>query len=157
MDGESEDLSKKAKEHSEKLSKLGLELSKIQFSYKVEHKPSKNYWQKRIKDFERYKKTGLEYYNQSYNLMSVISKNESELFLLRISKFHQLGSELIKIMKNIEENPSIMDSKDKHQSQWSKKIRKEITECSDKCLNHEKEMNFLFREFYEKQLKKILE
>ena len=35
------------KEHSDKLAKLGMELSKIQFSYKVEEKTSKEYWQKK--------------------------------------------------------------------------------------------------------------
>ena len=147
MDESLKDARKKARDYSENLSKLGLELSKNQFSYKIENKPSKKYWEKRIKDFERYKKAGIGYYNQVYNLMDLINKEESELFLLRISKFHQLGSELIKIMKNIKENPTIIDSKDKHQSYWSKKIKNEIIECSNKCLEHEKEMNFLFRDF----------
>ena len=60
-------------------------------------------------------------------------------------------------MEKIEKNPSIMNSKDRQQSLWSRKIKEEITEHSNKCLQHEKDMNTLFREFYEKYLKKILE
>ena len=45
-------------------------------------------------------------------------------------------------MEKIEKNPSIIDSKDKQQSQWSKELKKQITEQSNKCLNHEKEHEF---------------
>ena len=155
MNQDSENLKKKAKEYSQNLTKLGLELSKIQFSYKLEHKPSKIYWGKRIESFKKYKDAGLKYYNQAYSLINLVNKEESQLFMLRISKFHQLGSILIETMKKIEENPSIIDSKDRQQSIWSKKIREQITKNSNNCLNHEKEMNLLFREFYEKNLKKI--
>ncbi len=89
--------------------------------------------------------------------MNLVNKEESQMFLLRTSKFRQLGLKLIEIMEKIKENPSIIDSKDKQQSQWSKEIRDQITEHSNKCLHHEKDMNASFREFYEKYLKKILE
>jgi len=154
---DSENLKKLAKEHSEKLAKLGRELGEIQFSYKVERKPSKEYWQKRIVDFKKYNEKGMKYYNQVYSLMNLVNKEESQMFLLRTSKFHQLGSTLIEIMEKIKKNPSIIDSKDKQQSQWSKEIRDQITEHSNKCLYHEKDMNASFREFCEKHLKKILE
>lgn len=157
MSQDSENLKKNVKEHSKNLTELGTELTKIQFSYKVEYKPSKIYWQKKIKDFEKYKEIGLNYYNRVYSLMNLINKDESQMFLLHISKFHQLGSTLIETMKKIENNPSIIDSKDRQQSLWSKKIKEQIIDHSDDCLNHEKEMNFLFRTFYEKYLKKILE
>ena len=153
----SENLKKIAKEHSEKLAKLGMELGKNQFSYKVENKPSKEYWQKKIDNFKKYSKKGLEYYNQTYSLMSLVNTEEAQMFLLRTSKFRQLGTTLIEIMEKIEKNPSIMNSKDKQQSMWSRKIKEEITEHSNKCLQHEKDMNTLFRECYEKYLKKILE
>ena len=152
-----ENLKKSAKEHSEKLAKLGAELGKIQFSYKVENKPSKEYWQKRIDDFKKYNEKGMKYYNQAYYLMNLVNKEESQIFLLRTSKFRQLGLTLIKIMEKIKENPSIIDSKDVQQSKWSKEIRDQITEHSNKCLHHEKAMNTSFREFNEKYLKKILE
>jgi len=157
MSQDQEKLKKIAKEHSEKLAKLGMELSEIQFSYKVEEKPSKEYWQKRIDDFKKYNEKGMEYYNQVYSLMNLVNKEESQMFLLRTSKFRQLGLTLIEIMEKIKENPSIIDLKDKQQSQWSKEIRDQITEHSNKCLHYEMDINTSFREFYEKYLKKILE
>ena len=157
MSQDSESLKKSAKKYSEKLSKLGIELGKIQFSYKVEKNPSKEYWQKRIDDFKKYSEKGMKYYNQAYSLINLVNKEESQMFLLRTSKFHQLGLTFIEIMEKIKENPSIIDSKDKQQSQWSKEIRDKITEHSNKCLHHEKDMNTSFREFYEIHLKKILE
>ena len=157
MSNDQENLKKSAKVHSEKLAKLGMELSEIQFSYKIEEKPSKEYWQKRINDFKKYNEIGMKYYNQVYSLMNLVNKEESQMFLLRTSKFHQLGLTLIEIMEKIKENPSIVDSKDKHQSQWSREIRDQITEQSNKCLRYEMDINTSFREFYEKYLKKILE
>jgi len=152
-----ENLKKLAKEYSEKLAKLGMDLGRNQFSYKIENKPSKEYWQKRIIDFKKYSEKGLEYYNQTYSLMNLVNTEEAQMFLLRTSKFHQLGTTLIEIMEKIEKNPSIMNSKDKQQSMWSRKIKEEIMEYSNKCLQHEKDMNALFRKHYEKYLKKILE
>jgi len=157
MSNDQENLKKSAKVYSEKLAKLGMELSEIQFSYKIEEKPSKEYWQKRIDDFKKYNEIGMKYYNQVYSLMNLVNKEESQMFLLRTSKFHQLGLTLIEIMEKIKENPSIIDSKDKHQSQWSREIRDQITEQSNKCLRYEMDINTSFREFYEKYLKKILE
>jgi len=157
MSDDQENLKKSAKAHSEKLAKLGMELSEIQFSYKIENKPSKEYWQKRIDDFKKYNEIGMKYYNQAYSLMNLVNKEESQMFLLRTSKFHQLGLTLIEIMEKIKENPSIVDSKDKQQSQWSREIRDQITEHGNKCLRYEMDINTSFREFYEKYLKKILE
>ena len=157
MSLDQESIKKLAKEHSEKLAKLGTELGKIQFSYKVEGKPSKEYWQKRIDDFKKYNEKGMEYYNQTYSLMNLVNKEESQIFLLSTSKFRQLGLTLIEIMEKIKENPSIIDSKDKQQSRWSKEIRDQITEHGNKCLRLEMDINTTFREFYEKHLKKILE
>ena len=79
------------------------------------------------------------------------------MFLLKTSKFHQLGTELIKLMHQIEDNPSIINSKDKQQSQWSKKIKERILESSTNCLENEKNMNLDFRKFYDVEIKKILE
>jgi len=157
MSNDKENLKKSAKVHSEKLAQLGKELGEIQFSYKIEENPSKEYWQKRIDDFKKYNEIGMKYYNQVYSLMNLVNKEESQIFLLRISKFRQLGLTLIEIMEKIKENPSIVDSKDKQQSQWSKEIKNQITEQSNKCLRYEMDMNTSFREFYEKYLKKILE
>ena len=157
MSNEQEKLKKSAKEYSEKLAKLGIELAKVQFSYKIEEDSSKEYWQNRINDFKKYNEMGMKYYNQVYSLMNLVSKEESQLFLLSTSKFHQLGLTLIEIMEKIKENPSIVDSKDKQQSQWSREIRDQITEHGNKCLRLEMDINTSFREFYEKHLKKILE
>jgi hypothetical protein len=157
MSNDQENLKKSAKVHSEKLAQLGKELGEIQFSYKIEKTPSKEYWQNRINDFKKYNEMGMKYYNQVYSLMNLVNKEESQIFLLSTSKFHQLGVTLIEIMEKIKENPSIVDSKDKHQSQWSREIRDQITEQSNKCLRYEMDINTSFREFYEKYLKKILE
>ena len=151
------ELGGKIKEHSNILSKLGTDLAKNQFSYKVEKKKSKEYWIKRIADVEKYNKKGLEYYNEIYSMMNMINKEESQMFLLRIGKFHQLGLELMKIMEKIKENPTIGDSKDKQKSQWSKEIGENLIEQSDKCLQFERDMNIAFRKFYEKYIKEILE
>ena len=157
MNDDAENTKNMVKEHSDKLAKLGMELSKIQFSYKVEEKTSKEYWQKRILSFDEYSKKALEYYNQIFSLIKNIEKEESERFLLQISRFRQLSSSLIEIMKKIEENPSVINSKDRQQSQWSRELKNNITEESNKCLHHERDMNSYFRDFYEKHLKNILE
>jgi len=157
MSENTENLKKILQGYSKKLTKLGSVLAKEQFSYKIEEKTSKKYWQKRIEEFKKYNETGLEYYNQVQSMMNVIDKDKGQLFLLDISKFHQLGIKLIKIMETIEETPSIINSKDKQQSHWSKKIKKDISETSVECLDHEKYMNVSFREFYNSDIKKILE
>ena len=157
MSQDPENLKKSAKEHSDKLAKLGMELGEIQFNYKIEEKASKEYWEQRIKDFKKYNEKGLEYYNQVHAMMNLVNKEESEMFLLRISKFRQLSTTLIEIMEKIKENPSIIDPKDKQQSKWSKEIKNQITEQSNKCLRYEMDTNTSFREFYEKYLKKIIE
>ena len=90
-------------------------------------------------------------------MMNLINIEEAQMFLLQTSKFHQLGTELIKLMYQIEENPSIISSKDKQQSQWSKKIKEKILQVSSKCLENEKNMNLNFRKFYDKEIKTILE
>ena len=123
MNEGTENLKKSIQNCSEKLTKLGSILSKNQFSYKIEEKTSKQYWQKRIEYFKKYNETGLAYYNQVQNMMNFIDKDKGQLFLLDIGKFHQLGIKLIKIMEKIEETPSIIDSKDKQQSHWSKEIK----------------------------------
>ena len=100
---------------------------------------------------------GFEYYNQAYSLMTLVDKEEARMFLSRASEFRQMGLELIGIMEKIRENPTIMDKKDRQQSQWSKEIKTSVTEHSRECLRHEMDMNTSFREFYEKNLKSILE
>ena len=157
MVADSEDFDKDIKQHSKKLAKLGTDISKIKFSYKVEYKPIKEYWMNRIENFEKYKEVATDYYNQAFLVMKLVNKEESELFLIYISKFHQLSSSIIEIMNKILDNPSIMNEKDKQQSKWSKKIRNQIIEQSDKCLNLEKDMNSSFRIFYDKNLKQISE
>ena len=89
--------------------------------------------------------------------MRVIDEEKSQMFLLQIAKFRQLGLTLIEIMEKLEENPSIINSKDRQQSQWSREIKNQIIEQSDKCLKCEREMNTTFREFYEEKMKVILE
>ena len=157
MNSESNEIKNKVKENSEKLMELGSILAKNQFSYKIEEKKSKEYWQNRIEDLQKYNESSIAYYNQVQNMMNLINKEKGDMFLLQISKFHQLGREVKKIMQEIEETPSIVNSKDKQQSQWSKKVKEKLIEISTKCLEHEKVMNLNFRKFYDEEVKKILE
>ena len=157
MNQYSDDLKKTMQENSKKLTQLGSILAKKQFSYKIEEKTSKEYWQKRIEHLKKYNEISLAYYNQIQNMMNLINKEKSQIFLLEISKFHQLGTELVKIMHQIEKTPSIINSKDKQQSQWSKKIKEKFVEVNANCLEHEKYMNIGFRKFYDIEIKKILE
>ncbi len=152
-----DNLKNSIKDASEKLAKLGTELANIKFSYKVEEKASKDYWMKRMNEFKNHNDKSLEYYNQVHAMMNLVNKEESQMFLLRISKFRQLGLELLEIMQKIKDNPSITDPKDKQQSQWSKEIKNNLNEQSGKCLNHERDMNKTFRDFYQNQLKQILD
>lgn len=157
MNQDPENLKKSAKEHSDKLAKLGMELWEIQFSYKIEEKVTKEYWNQRMGDFKKYNEKGLEYYNQVHAIMDLVNKEEAQRFLLRVSKFRQLSTTLSETMEKIKENPTIIDSKDRQQSLWSREIKTQITEQSNESLRHEMDMNGSFREFYEKHLKNILE
>jgi len=152
-----EKLKKTAKEYSNNLANLGKDLSEIQFNYKVIENPTEQYWQKRINEFKKYNEKGTEYYTQAHALMSLVDKEQSGLFLLSISKFRQMGLKLITNMEEVKQNPSIIKSKDKQQSKWSKELREKLIESSNACLHHEMDMNRFFREFYEKNLKNILE
>ena len=157
MSQDSEEIKIRIQEQSKKLTELGSILAKNQFTYKIEEKISKEYWQKRIQDLTKYNEISLAYYSQVQKMMNLINIEEAQMFLLQTSKFHQLGTDLIKLMHQIEENPSIISSKDKQQSQWSKKIKEKISEVSSKCLENEKNMNLNFRKFYDKEIKIILE
>ncbi len=152
-----EKIKKLAKEHSDNLAVLGKELSEIQFNYKVVENTTEQYWQNRINEFKKYNEKGTEYYTQAHALMSLVDKEQSGLFLLSISKLHQLGLKLVTNMEEVKQNPSIVKSKDKQQSKWSKDLREKLIESSNQCLRHEMDMNKFFREFYEIHLKNILE
>ena len=146
------DSDKTTKEYSQKLEKLGAELSKIQYDFKIKDKSSEKYWAKRIQEFENYHKKTIEYFTQSYALMSLANEEQSDMFLLRISKLRQLGEKLLEDMKKIKQKPSIMNLKDKQQSRWSIELREQLIKSNNDCLNHEKHMNIFFKEFYEKYL-----
>ena len=156
MSNESDTFKKSLKESSDRLAKLGSELGQIRFSYKVKDKPDDTYWDKRIADFKKYREKSLEYYNQVIALMKLIDKDESNVFLLSTGKLHQTGISLIESMMTVKENPNIMNSRDKQQSQWSKGIRDQVINKSSECLHLETAMNSSFREFYAKRLKVIL-
>ena len=152
-----EKLKETAKEYSNNLANLGKDLSEIQFNYKVIENSTEQYWQKRINEFKKYNEKGTEYYTQAHALMNLVDKERSGLFLLSISKFRQMGLKLLTNMEEVKQNPSIIKSKDKQQSKWSKEPREKLIESSNACLHHEMDMNRFFREFYEKYLKNILE
>jgi len=152
-----EKLKKLVTEYSENLAKLGNDLSEIQFRYKIIENITNEYWKNRIEKFKKYSEKGKEYYFQAHALINLVDKEQSGLFLLSISKLRQLEVNLEKIMLEVMQNPSIIKSKDKQQSKWSKELREQLVEVSNKCLDHETSMNKVFREFYESKLKKILE
>jgi len=156
MTDELETLKKTAKGYSNNLAKLGKELSEIQFNYKIIENTTEQYWQKKIIEFKKYNELGIEYYTQAHALMNLVDKEQSGLFLLSISKLRQIGLKLLLNMEEVKNNPSVIKSKDKQQSKWSKELKEKLTESSNACLHHEMDMNKFFREFYEKHLKNIL-
>jgi len=157
MTEELKKLKKSASEYSDNLAKLGKELSEIQFNYKIIENTTKQYWQNRINEFKRYNEKGMEYYTQAHALINLADKEQSGLFLLSISKLHQMRLKLITNMEEVKQNPSVIKSKDKQQSKWSKELREKLLESSNTCLHHEMDMNKFFRKFYETHLKNILE
>ena len=140
------------KEYEKNLEKLGVELSAIQYNFKIKNEPSGKYWTKKIQGFENYHKKAIEYFTQVYSLMGIINEEQSGMFLLRISKLRQLGIKLLEDMENVKKNPATMDLKDKQQSRWSIEQRDNLIKSNNDCLNHEKRMNVFFKEFYEKYL-----
>jgi len=54
MSQDSEEIKIRIQEQSKKLTELGSILAKNQFTYKIEEKISKEYWQKRIQDLTKY-------------------------------------------------------------------------------------------------------
>jgi len=148
-----EDIKKNAKKHSEILARLGKELFEIRFNYKVTGNTKTEYWQKRIDDFKKYHQKGTDYYTQVHLLMNIFNEKEAQLFLLNMSKMRQLGTRLMELLEKVKQNPSIMSPKDKQQSKWSKGLKEELIDCSNKNLEHEIHMNTVFRDFYEKHLK----
>ncbi len=148
------DSEKNIEEYSKKLEKLGAELSKIQYDFKINYKTSERYWTKRIQEFKKYHEKTIEYFTQAYSLMNLDDEEQSGIFLLTLSKLKQLGTKFLESMEKAKQNPSIMNLKDKQQSRWSIELREELIKSNDDCLNHEKHMNVFFKEFYEKILKK---
>ncbi len=147
------DSDKPIKEYSEILEKLGVELSKIQYDFKIKNQSSEKYWTKRIQEFDNYHKKVTEYFIQAYSLMSLANEEQSSIFLLRVSKLKKLGVKVLEDMKNVKQNPSTMNLKDNQQSKWSIELRDQLIKSNNDCLDHEKRMNIFFKEFYEKYLK----
>ncbi|CAD6515248.1 conserved hypothetical protein [metagenome] len=156
MNDELDKLQKAIKVHSDNLAKLGKEITEIKFNYKIIENTTEKYWENRITEFKKHNKKAIEYYTHARALMSLIDKEKAGLFLLSISKLHQTGLKLIADMEEVKKNPSIIKSKDKQQSKWSKELREKFIESNTSCMNHEKNMNKIFREFYDKQLKELL-
>jgi hypothetical protein len=148
------DSEKTIKEQSKKLEKLGLELLKIQYDFKIKDNPSEKYWIKKIQEFKNYHEKVVEYFTQSYSWMNLVNEEQAGIFLLRISKLRQLGVKLLEDMENVKQNPASMNLKDKQQSRWSKEIRERLLKSNNDCLNHEKRMNIFFKDVYKKCLKK---
>jgi HAMP domain-containing protein len=149
-------LQKTVKEYSDNLARLGKEIAEIKFNYKIIENTTEKYWEDKIVEFKKYNEKATEYYIQAHSLMNLIDKEQSGLFLLSISKLRQSGLKLLAYMGEIKKNPSTIKSKDKQQSKWSKDLREKLIESNTLCMNHEKNMNKIFRGFYEKHLKDFL-
>lgn len=148
------DSEKTIKDYSKKLEKLGLELLKIQYDFKIKDNPSEKYWVKKIQEFKKYHEKVVDYFTQSYSWMKLVDEEQAGIFLLRISKLQQLGVKLLEDMDKVKQNPASMNLKDKQQSKWSKEIREKLLKSNKDCLNHEKRMNVFFKEVYKNYLKK---
>lgn len=157
MSNNTDDLENSIKRHSEKLATLGKELSEIKFNYKVLNKTKTEYWEKRIEDFKKYQQKGTEYYTQVHSLMNLVETENAGMFLLSLSKLRRLGTKLLELFEEVKQNPSIMSSKDKQQSKWSKEIKDQLIDYSNKALQQETDMNTNFRQFYDKHLKNFAE
>ena len=131
------------------LAEMGARLAGMRFSYRVEQRPSRQYWESRAKDYEEYRSAAGEYYMQAYYMMRGVDTREAELFLVQAAKLRQTGSKLAGLMAEAAQNPSIMDAKDPQQSKWSKGVRDGITQYSEMCLGLEKALSASFRGFCE--------
>ena len=156
MSNNENDLKKSIRDFSDNLAKIGNELSEIKFNYKVLNETKVEYWRKRTEDFKKYQQKGIEYYSQVHALMSLVDSEKAGIFLLSISKLRQLGTKLLELFEEIQQNPSIMSSKDKQQSKWSKELKEQLMEYSNKTLQQETDMNTNFRQFYDKHLKDLV-
>ena len=142
----------KTSELNQKLEKLGLELTKIQYDFKIKDIPSQKYWEERIEEFNTYHKKTIDYFSHAYFLMRKADNEKANLFILRLSKLQELGKTLIENMEKIKQNPSIVNLKDRQQSRWSIEQRESLINSNIECLEHEKKMNVFFKEFFEKNL-----
>ncbi|HUT06235.1 MAG TPA: hypothetical protein VMW74_06065 [Nitrosopumilaceae archaeon] len=140
--------------YNQKLERLGRELSKIQYDFKIKNRPSEKYWVKRIQEFDNYHKKTVEYFTEAYSLMHLANEEQSSMFFLRVSKLVNLGVKVLEDMEKIKQNPSIMNLKDKQQSRWSVELREQLIKSNKECLDHEKRMNVFFKDFYEKYIMK---
>lgn len=148
-----DDKSSEILKRSKTLSGLGAAIAKMKFSYEVKDKTEQNYWQRRIEEHKAYFEKSYEYYSQAYQLMRMISSEQADAFLLVVSRFHQLKTRQLQVLEKIMKNPTVMKSKDRQQSAWSKEAREELIENSNRCLEHEKSMSRLFREFFDRYQK----
>lgn len=154
MDETPEDNRSAIADSSRKLAEMGRELSSMQFNYKVLDGKKPEYWEKRVEAFREHHAKSTEYYSQAHRLMSHVDKDGAGVFLLGIGKLRQTGRKLEELLEHIRQNPTIMSSKDKQQSKWSKETREQVIEYSDKTLEQEKALSKSFREFYEKYMTK---
>jgi uncharacterized protein YihD (DUF1040 family) len=143
-------------ELSKELSKKGLEVNQIKFNYKIENNKDSKYWKNKLDNFQKYSQASTSYYNTCYSILKLFNLEESQTFLLKISKYRQFSRKIIEIINEIIKNPAIMDTKDMQQSKWSKESKINFIEIFQNCLKHEKDMNSKFNEFFENNIKEKL-
>ena len=139
----------KFNEQKNNLAKIGNELSNIGFNYKIRDKNKPEYWDDYIEKFTRHHEKEMQYYAQVYLLIDMVEKDKAEKFLLEIDNMKQLATRLLELLEEIKRNPSIVSPKDRQKSKWSKEIREQTIEYSNKNLEHEKKMYSIFHEFCE--------
>ena len=67
MSHDSENFKNTIERKSKKLAELGSILAKNQFTYKIQEKTTKAYWEKRVQELKKYDETSLAYYNEIQN------------------------------------------------------------------------------------------
>lgn len=126
---------------------LGAEVVRMGFSYKAKNETNQRYWKERIMEQQEYFEKSSKYYKHACLLMEMVRAEQHGILLLALDKFDQLKKQQIEILEKIKENTTVMIS-DRQQSRWSKDLKIEMIENSNRCLEHEKSMSDTIREFF---------
>lgn len=136
----------KITKHADALHALGAEVVRMRFSYEAKNDTRQRYWKERIREHQEYFEKSSKYYKQACLLMEIVRAEQYGEFLLALDKFSQLKKQQMTILEKIKENTTVMMS-DRQQSRWSKDLKREMIENSNRCLEHEKRLSDIIKEF----------